>query len=30
MWNNLRITQRFLLVLCGCWLSGVVIIAVSY
>ena len=30
MWNNLRITQRFLLVLCGCWLSGAVIIAVSY
>lgn len=30
MWNNLRITQRFLLVLCGCWLSGVAVIAVSY
>ncbi|QEA13776.1 methyl-accepting chemotaxis protein [Comamonas flocculans] len=30
MWNQLRITQRFLLVLCGCWLSGAAIIAVSY
>ena len=30
MWNNLRITQRFILVLSFFWLSGAAVIAVSY
>ncbi|GAA4001898.1 methyl-accepting chemotaxis protein [Comamonas faecalis] len=30
MWNNLRITHRYLMVLLGCWLSGAVVIGVGF
>ena len=30
MWNRLRITHRFLIVLCGCWLSGVAVMIAGY
>jgi len=30
MWNNLRISQRFIVVLCSFWLSGAAVIGVSF
>jgi len=30
MWNNLRITQRFVVMLCAFWLSGAVVMGVSF